>query len=238
VPSRDADDRDTSKRQAAERAIAEVADGMVLGLGSGSTVAFFLEILAAKVASGLQIVGIPSSNQTAARARRLGIPLSDLSSHRRIDLTIDGADQIEIGTLNLVKGLGGALLREKIIASASNRMVVIADESKLVDQLNGKTPLPVEIARFGWPVTVERLAAIGAAPQIRLKGREPMTTDNGNHLADCFYGEIPAALEPALKAVVGVVETGLFIGLADSAIVACKDGTTILKAKNRPGPQA
>jgi ribose 5-phosphate isomerase A len=202
---------------------------MVLGLGTGSTVAFFLEALAAKVASGLQVVGIPSSRRTAFEARRLGIPLADFSVHRRIDVTVDGADQIEAGTLNLVKGLGGALLREKIIATASKRMIVIADDSKLVERLDGKTPLPVEVARFGWPVTVERLAALGAAPRLRLQREKPVMTDNGNYLVDCFFAAIPPELESRLKAVVGVVETGLFIGLATSAIIGRDTGIDMLK---------
>lgn len=236
MPARDAIDRDSQKRAAAERAVAEVGDRMVLGLGSGSTVAIFLKLLGARVASGLNIVGIPSSRQTAARARRLGIPLTDFAAHRRIDVTIDGADQIEDGTLSLVKGLGGALLREKVIASACDRMVVIADETKLVTRLGGQTPLPVEIARFGWPVTIEHLAAIGAAPLLRLKGEAPLTTDNGNYIADCFFDTIPPTLESALKAIVGVVETGLFIGLAQEAILGCGAGPRLLKAKKRPRP--
>jgi ribose 5-phosphate isomerase A len=238
MPARDAKDRARLKHDAAERALAEIGDGMVLGLGSGSTVAIFLKLLAARVASGLRVTGIPSSRQTAASARRLGIPLTDFAAHRRIDLTIDGADQIEAGSLNLVKGLGGALLREKIIASACDRMVVIADETKLVALLGGQTPLPVEIARFGWPVTIDRLAAIGAAPRLRLKGEAPFVTDNGNHIADCAFDAISPRLESELKTIVGVVETGLFIGLADTVILGGADGIKLLKPENPAGPRS
>src|SRR6185312_213049 len=135
-----------------------VEDGMVLGLGSGSTAAFALEALANRIARGLRVAGIPTSEKTANLARRLGVPLTSFAEHRSIDLTIDGADQIERGTLSLVKGLGGALLREKIVASASRRMIVAADETKLVERLGRRTPLPVEIVPFGWETVLDRLA--------------------------------------------------------------------------------
>jgi ribose 5-phosphate isomerase A len=179
------------KRAAALRAIAEVRDGMVVGLGSGSTAAFALEGLAERVADGLRIVGIPTSDATAALARRLGIPLASFERHRRVDLTIDGADQVEFGTLNLIKGLGGALLREKIVAAASARLIVAIDESKLVDRLGGRTALPVEIVPFGWQTTIDRLTALGCAPQLRRTGGQPFTTDGGNYIADCSAETIP-----------------------------------------------
>ncbi len=224
------DPREELKRRAAEHAVGEIRDGMVLGLGSGSTVAFFLAALAERVAAGLSVVGIPSSRSTAAAARRRGIPLSDFTAHPRIDLTVDGADQIERGTLNLIKGLGGALLREKLVASASARMLVIADESKVVAQLDARTPLPVEIVRFGWPVTLARLAALGAAPTLRRRDERPVITDNDNYLADCRFDAIlnPAALDEGIRALVGVVETGLFLGLASQAIIASRDGIEVL----------
>jgi ribose 5-phosphate isomerase A len=233
MPAREAKGRDKQKRDAAERALAEIDNHMVLGLGSGSTVAIFLKILAARIQSGLRVTGIPSSRQTAARAGRLGIPLTDFAQHRRIDLTIDGADQIEEGSLNLVKGLGGALLREKIIAAAADRMVVIADATKLVARLGGRTPLPVEIAPFGWQVTIDRLAEIGAAPLLRRKGEAPFITDNGNYVADCFVDPIAPALDRTLKSIVGVVETGLFMGLADTAILGAAGGVKLLR-RERP----
>ncbi|HUL10273.1 MAG TPA: ribose-5-phosphate isomerase RpiA [Candidatus Acidoferrum sp.] len=218
------------KRAAALRAIAEVRDGMVVGLGSGSTAAFALEGLAERVADGLRIVGIPTSDATAALACRLGIPLASFERHRRVDLTIDGADQVELGTLNLIKGLGGALLREKIVAAASARLIVAIDESKLVDRLGGRTALPVEIVPFGWQTTIDRLTALGCAPQLRRTGGQPFTTDGGNYIADCAMREIPdpAALETRLSSVVGVVETGLFIGMAAAIVVGRPAGVEIV----------
>jgi ribose 5-phosphate isomerase A len=177
-------DRDSLKRAAAARAAAAVEDGMVLGFGSGTTAAFVLEALATRVAAGLRVAGIPTSEATATLARKLGIPLTTFARHRRIDLTIDGADQVERGTLNLIKGLGGALLREKIVAAASARMLVVVDESKLVDRLGNRTPLLVEIAQFGAEATLDRLAAIGLAPRLRLNGEQPFVTDGGNAIAD------------------------------------------------------
>lgn len=220
------------KQRAAARAVEEVRDGMVLGLGSGTTVAFMLEALAARIAAGLKVAGIPSSEETAAAARRLGIPLTDFATHRRIDLTIDGADQIARGTLDLIKGLGGALLREKMIATACKAMIVIADETKLVPQLGGATPLPVEIVRFGHEATLERLAALGAAPVLRQAGAQPFVTDNGNYIADCRCAAIadPAALDARLREVVGVVVTGLFYGLATKAIIGSASGVEIIEA--------
>jgi ribose 5-phosphate isomerase A len=214
-------DPDTLKRAAAKRAVAEVVDGMVLGLGSGSTAAFAITALAARVATGLRVVGIPTSERSAALARRLGVPLSSFAEHRRIDLTIDGADRVERGTLTLVKGRGGALLREKIVASASDRMIVVIDESKLVDRLDARTDLPVEIVAFGWETTVERLAALGCAPRLRQSGGGPFATDGGNYIADCVFGAAldPAVLEARIASLVGVVETGLFIGMASTIVV-------------------
>jgi ribose 5-phosphate isomerase A len=224
-------ERDEQKRRAAMRAVEEVRDGMVLGLGSGSTVAFVLEALAKRVAGGLKVAGIPSSERTAAAARRLGIPLTDFTEHRRLDLTIDGADQVARGSLDLVKGLGGALLREKMIALASERMIVVADESKLVEKLGGATPLPVEIVRFGWPATLDRLKAMGAAPVLRPDGAGPFVTDNGNYIADCGFAESldPTELDLALRTPFGVVATGLFCGLASMAIIGTPGGVDILR---------
>ena len=218
------------KRAAARRAVAEVEDGMVVGLGSGSTAAFALAGIAERVASGLRIVGIPTSDATAALARRLGIALASLDRHPRVDLTIDGADQVERRTLHLIKGRGGALLREKIVAAASVRLIVAVDESKLVERLGGSTALPVEIVPFGWQTTIDRLTGLGAAPQLRRTDGRPFTTDGGNYIADCALGEIadPVALEARLSAVVGVIETGLFIGMASTIVVGRPAGVEIL----------
>jgi ribose 5-phosphate isomerase A len=218
------------KRAAALRAVAEIEDGMVVGLGSGSTAACALAGLAERVAGGLRVAGIPTSEATAALARRLGIPLASFDEHRRIDLTIDGADQVERGTLHLIKGRGGALLREKIVAAASTRLIVAVDESKLVDRLGGRTALPVEIVPFGWQATIDRLTALGCAPQLRMVRGQPFTTDGGHYIADCALREIPdpAALEARLSSVVGVIESGLFIGMAATIMVGRPAGVEII----------
>jgi ribose 5-phosphate isomerase A len=223
--------QDRMKRAAAARAVAEVRDGMVVGLGSGSTAAFALESLAERIAAGLRIAGIPTSEATAALARRLGIPLTSFDRQPRADLTIDGADQVERGTLHLIKGRGGALLREKIVAAASARLIIAVDESKLVDRLGGPTALPVEIVPFGWQTTLDRLAPLGFAPQLRRSDGRPLMTDGGNYIADCFLSEIPdpAALEARLSSVVGVVETGLFLGLASMIVVGDPTGVEIIE---------
>lgn len=221
--------KDGLKRMAAERAVDEVEDGMILGLGSGSTAEFALEALAGRIEKGLRVTGIPTSETTAALARRLGVPLTSFAEHRHIDITIDGADQVERGTLTLIKGLGGALLREKIVASACDQMIVVVDEAKLVDRLGGNAPLPVEIASFGWQTVLDRLVAIGCRPGLRLAGDQPFTTDGGNYIADCAIAEIPdpAALEARLSAIVGVVESGLFVGLASKIVVGRPTGVEV-----------
>ncbi|MES1152286.1 MAG: ribose 5-phosphate isomerase A [Dongia sp.] len=218
------------KRKAAECAVAQVEDKMVLGLGSGSTAAIMVEILAKRVADGLDVVGIPTSEGTAALAKRLGVPLTDFEHHRRIDLTIDGADQIEQGTLNLVKGLGGALLREKIVAEASARMIVIADPTKIVPRLGAATALPVEVVPFGWPIVMDRLKEFPAECLLRRAGDAPFVTNGGNYVVDCRFDTIAdaAALQAKLKAITGVVETGLFVGLATQAMIGREEDVQIL----------
>jgi ribose 5-phosphate isomerase A len=222
---------DDLKRAAAIRAVAEVKDGMVLGLGTGSTVRFVLEALARQVAGGLRIAGIPTSAKTEVLARGMNIPLTDFAAHRRIDLTIDGADEVERDSLNLIKGGGGALLREKIVAAASDRLVIVADDSKLVDRLGTHVPLPVEIVAFGWQAMFGRLEKAGMKPVLRQAGGAPFVTDGGNYIADCAVSGIPdpAALEKTLAAMVGVVDSGLFIGLASTVIVGGADGVAILE---------
>lgn len=218
------------KRQAAEAAVAEVRDGMVLGLGTGSTAALAVEALGVRVKAGLRVVGIPTSERTAEQAMELGIPLASFAEHTHIDLTIDGADEVHTGTLDLIKGLGGALLREKIVAAASRRMTVIVDESKLSPSLGG-VRLPVEIVAFGWQTTLARLHDAGADVLVR-QGPDgaPFRTDGGNLIADCaFEIDDPAALHARLKAIVGVVETGLFIGMATRVVAGTQAGPRILE---------
>lgn len=221
---------DDLKRQAAEAALSPVEDGMVLGLGTGSTAAFMVDALGRRVRQGLRIVGIPTSERTAAQAKALGIPLATLGTHGTIDLTIDGADQVHTGTLDLIKGLGGALLREKIVAAASRRMTVIVDQAKLAPALGGAVRLPVEVVRFGWQTTAARLRDAGADFRIRGNPDDPFVTDGGNHILDCAFPAIDAAtLQPRLKSLTGVVETGLFVGLATTVVVGTPGGPNILE---------
>jgi ribose 5-phosphate isomerase A len=223
--------QEASKRAAALQAAMAIEDGMVVGLGSGSTAALAVEALAARIAQGLRVVGIPTSEATAALARRLGVPLTSFAEHSHVDITIDGADQVERRSLTLIKGRGGALLREKIVASASDRMIVVVDETKLVARLGGTTPLPVEIVAFGSQTVIARLKALGCAPTLRLKGDEPFFTDGGNLIADCAMAEIPdpAALEARLATVTGVIEIGLFIGLATEILIGRPAGVELLQ---------
>ena len=229
-------DRDAQKRTAAEAAAAMIEDGMVVGLGTGSTARFAIEALIRRVRDGLRIRAIPTSERSAAQARAGGIPLTGFAEHRRLDLTIDGADAIETGSLNLIKGLGGALLREKIVAAASDRLVIVADGRKLVDRLGGTTPVPVEVVPFGWETTSERLRRLGSEPALRRGGDgQPFRTDGGNLILDCAFGPIddPARLDVAIGQTIGVVETGIFIGMANLALVA--DETNVQRlARPRP----
>jgi ribose 5-phosphate isomerase A len=226
-----ATNRDELKRAAALRAIEEVDDGMVVGLGTGSTAAFVVEGLAARVAGGLRVIGIPTSERTAAQARRLGIPIATFAEHQRLDLTIDGADEVALGTLDLIKGLGGALLREKIVAAASNRLVIVVDEEKLVERLGEHTPVPVEVTQFGWQVTALALARLGCTPQRRYtSGEQPYVTDGGNYILDCRFGPLadPSSVERRIAKSVGTVESGLFVGRTSIVVVASTTGVEVL----------
>lgn len=225
-------DHDDQKREAAAAAVAMVEDGMVVGLGTGSTATFAIDGLIARVRNGLRIVGIPTSERSARRARDGGIELTDFDRHPRIDITIDGADEIVRGSLDLVKGLGGALLREKIVAAVSDRLVIVADESKLVPGLGASAPVPVEVVTFGWQSTMARVARLGGDPVLRqTPDGQPFMTDGGNLILDCQFGLIaePRRLEAALSATIGVVETGLFIGMARLALVASSKGVLRLE---------
>jgi ribose 5-phosphate isomerase A len=224
-------DRDQLKRAAAHGALDYVKDGMVVGLGTGSTATFVVEALAERVAQGLKIVGIPTSERTATLARSLNIPLATFAEHQRIDLTIDGADEVARDTLNLIKGLGGALLREKIVAAASRRLVIVVDQEKLVDRLGERTPVPVEVVQFGWQSTAAALAKLGTEPVLRHAAEDhPFITDGGNYIFDCHFAGIadPGRLERGIEAIVGVVENGLFVGRSSAVIVATIDGVKVL----------
>jgi ribose 5-phosphate isomerase A len=229
-------DRDQLKRAAALRAIEEVEDGMVVGLGTGSTAAFVVEGLATRVAAGLRVVGIPTSERTGAQARRLGIPIATFAEHQRLDLTIDGADEVQLGTLDLIKGLGGALLREKIVAAASDRLVIVVDQEKLVERLGEHTPVPVEVTPFGWQATATALAKLGCVPARRYTVNEqPFLTDGGNFIIDCRFGPLtdPGSTEQQLAMTVGTVESGLFVGRTAVAVVASMTGVEVLVSPAR-----
>ncbi len=213
-------DRDALKREAAEEAAALVRDGMVVGLGTGSTAAFFI---AALIARQPDIVCIPTSERSAAQARQGGLRLAGFDTHTRIDLCVDGADEIKRDSLDLVKGLGGALLREKMVASAAAQLVIVADGEKLVDWLGTRSPVPVEVTPFGWELTRSRLADLAQSAERRMSADgEPYRTDGGNYIIDCTTGAIadPGALNRQMRQIVGVVETGLFVGMAHLALVA------------------
>ena len=220
---------DGFKRAAAERAVAMIADGITVGLGSGTTAEFALMALAARIAGGLRVSGVPTSERTAALARQHGIPLVPFDG-RPIDLAIDGADEVERDTLNLVKGGGGNLVREKLIARASRRFVVIADERKLVDRLGAHAPLPVAMLPFARQRALHDLAALGAAGTVRQAGGRDFVTDDGLIIADCACGAIAnaATLATRIAAIPGVVDSGLFLGLAAEAIVAGQAGVRVL----------
>jgi len=220
-----------AEKEAAGRAAAKlVRNGDVVGLGTGSTAYFAVVAIGERVKAGLKIVGIPTSVATADLARQLGIPLTTLDEHPQIDITIDGADEID-PQLNLIKGGGGALLREKVVASVTRKMVVVGDSTKIVPAL-GKFPLPVEIIPFARTVIEKKIASLGATTKLRMRpDGQPFVTDNGNHILDCTFGRIadPPALARELNGIPGVVEHGLFIGLAKVALVGRGGGAEELR---------
>jgi ribose 5-phosphate isomerase A len=227
-------DADTLKMRAAERALDYVRPGMKLGLGTGSTAEKFVDLIGAKVKSGLDVICVPTSKATRLQAEALGIPLATLGEQPELDLTVDGADELD-EELRLIKGGGGAHLREKIVAAASTRMVVIADESKRVTKL-GVFPLPVEIVPFGWRTTHTKVSDTsvlnGCKGLVTLRGSQdaPFITDNGNYILDCAFGEIndPERVARQLSLIPGVVEHGLFIGVAHAAVIASANGIEII----------
>jgi ribose 5-phosphate isomerase A len=229
-PGQDLNIRDQEKQAAARAAVELVETGQIVGLGSGSTSAHAVRFLAERVRAGLKIVGIPTSQRTKHLAEQLGIPLTTLEDHPQIDIDIDGADEID-PQLNLIKGGGGAFLREKIIASVSRRFVVIADAEKQVQRL-GKFPLPVEVIAFAQSLIRPQIEKLGAQVKLREYAYgNPYVTDEGHHILDCNFGEIddPPALADKLRRITGVVEHGLFIRMAEMALIG-KDGqTTVLR---------
>lgn len=208
------------KKLAAEESVAYIKDGMIVGLGSGSTVNLMLQKLGQRVGEGLDIKGIPSSKKTERLATELGIPLTDFSSVDRIDIAIDGADEVDSG-LNLLKGGGGSLVREKVVDLTADKLVIVIDASKMVAEL-GDFPLPVEVVPFGWQVTAQNISDLGAVTSLRKKGRNVFVSDNGNYVLDCKFDKItePKKLHEAIKQMVGVVETGLFLEMADEVVMA------------------
>ena len=226
-------DLDRWKQAAAESAVAQVDHGMIVGLGSGSTAAFAVGALGRRVREGLRVTCIPTSEHTAAQVRALEIPLSTLAEHPQIDVTIDGADEVEAGSLNLIKGRGGALLREKIVASVSKRLVIVVDQTKMVERLGARESLPVEVIPFGWQVAALRLRDLGANPLLRKEtGGEPFKSDGGHYILDCAFGPIASAesLAQELDHVVGVVEHGLFIGMTSEVHVGGPGGVRVVAA--------
>ena len=223
---------DELKMAAARSAVRLVADGMIVGLGSGSTATFAISSLGERVRDGLHIVGVPTLERSAVQARSAGIPMIELGDAPRVDMTIDGADQVEETTLDLIKGLGGALLREKIVACASNRLIIVVHGSKLVRELATRGAVPIEVVQFGWQVTARHLSELGAQPTLRrVADGSPFQTDSGNFIVDCTFDAPVAApsIAKMLDHVVGVVEHGLFIGLTSEVHVAELGGVRVLR---------
>jgi len=216
---------DDLKRSAALAALDEIRDGMVVGLGSGSTASIFIRELGERVRSGLKVVGIPTSETSRRIAEEVQVPLTTLGQHPRIDVTVDGADEVS-PELDLIKGLGGALVREKIVAHATDRVVIVVDESKLVPVLGTHTGIPVEVIPFAVDVVMDRLNGWGGHGKIRERHGERFVSDNHNFIIDWKPGEIrePATLEKQLKGVTGIVDSGLFCNVAQVVIVAGSTG--------------
>jgi ribose 5-phosphate isomerase A len=223
---------DDVKKKAAERATEFVARGQVVGLGTGSTSEFAIKALAKLVREGLLITGVPTSEAAANLARSLGIPLTDLNDVPGVDILIDGADEID-PAFNMIKGGGGALTREKLVALSSRRKIYVVDESKLVDRLGQSWAVPVEVLPFAWSVSARYLSELGCQPVLRGRPESPFLTDNGNYIVDCRFSSISDAtqLERAIKQLPGVVESGLFTGIADVLVIGFTDR---LEVRERP----
>ncbi|MGH9826476.1 MAG: ribose-5-phosphate isomerase RpiA, partial [Blastocatellia bacterium] len=223
--------RDAQKQEAGERAAEFVQDGNLVGLGTGSTAAFAIRALGRRVLEGLKIRGVPTSKASQSLAEQLGIPLVDLNEYCRLDVSIDGADEID-PAFDMIKGGGGALIREKLVALASDREIIIVDELKLVPRLGQSHPVPVEVLTFGWCLAKRALTDMNGNPRLRMTGDVPFVSDNGNYIFDCEFGPIgdPPFLEKEIKQIPGVVDSGLFIGLADTLIVGSENGVLVKEA--------
>jgi ribose 5-phosphate isomerase A len=223
--------QDTWKHLAGEAAANLIEDGMVLGLGTGTTATQMIYAVGRRIQEGLRITGAVATSQVSEElARKLGIPLTDLDTHPVLDLAIDGADEID-GQLRLIKGGGGALLREKIVASAARRFIVIADTTKQVTQLGRNTPLPVEVVPFAATPVSKRLEALGAFVRLRRAGDSVFFTENCNVILDCFFADgiaDPTDLEAHIRSIIGVVEIGLFLNMAERAIIGGPEGIKVL----------
>jgi len=220
------------KERAAESAAELVKNGMVIGLGSGSTAEIAIRILGEKVKNGLQIIGAPTSNKSEVIAHALGMCLATLENYPELDLTIDGADEVELGSLDLIKGRGGALLREKIVASSSRQLIIVVDESKIVNKLGSHGQVPVEIVSFGWQSTARRLEELGWKPVLRLEaGGAPFVTDGGHYIVDCSFekGISIQSRAARLHDTVGVVEHGMFLGMTTEVHVGGANGVQVLR---------
>jgi ribose 5-phosphate isomerase A len=220
------------KQKAGEEAAKRIMSGQRIGLGTGSTVRYFLEAIGRRLAEGdlSDIVGVPTSERTETLARSLNISLTTLEETPVLDLCVDGADEVD-PQINLIKGLGGALLREKIVASAGQYFIIIVDKAKVVKRLGQDCPVPVEVLPFGWNITAEQIKAIGGRPVLRMDNASPYKTDQGNHILDCHFGAIenPEDLGRQLDSFPGVLGHGLFLGSADEVIIGTPDGVDVLK---------
>lgn len=225
------------KRIAAQKAVDHLQNGMIVGLGTGSTVKYALQRIGERIQEGLQIQGIPTSIETKRIAQRENIPLTKLSDNAEIDITIDGADEVD-SDLNLIKGGGGALTREKIIAHHTKKLIIVVDDSKIVKSLGIDFPLPVEVVKFEWESTKKELEKFGCNVELRKIMEDPFITDNGNYILDCEFNRItdPEQLEMDINMIPGVVENGLFIGLANEVIVGSKQGIMTLEKELTPQP--
>ena len=232
--------QDDAQRQAWKRAAAqaavehEITEGMIIGLGTGTTADLMLAALAERVRQGLRVTGVASSERTRAAAQRLGIPLAELDDVLALHLSIDGADEVTLPALDLVKGRGGALLREKLVAVTSQRRIIIVDHTKIVTALASHHPVPVEVDRFGWRHTAARLAGLGATVQRRMASGDytlnaPFISDGGHYVLDCWFGPITEAdsLATRIKAITGVIDHGLFVGMTERVYVASTGGVQV-----------